>query len=327
MLLEIGLHAVPTRGFPRCFVAFTLYGMVRANEANSEPPDRRRCTGSSPTQRQRHPLELPVIVGTEGEKAVDIAPASRQDGLRDARSGVHEHGVDDERDHLPRRREGHPPLPRHPHRAARRALHLRRDRLPAHLRAPAEARGADALLHPAHAPLAHPRGHEAVLRRLPDHRAPHGHPLVDGVLALELLPRGARRPKHRAARHHHRAPALQGAHHRRVLVQEVDRAALRLPAELALLLRQLPQHDVLGPGRAVRDRRRSGAHAQPAPHPARRPRAELLHLHGAPRRQLAGQPVRLDRRRHLRALGPAPRRRQPRSRRDARADSRPTAAT
>ena len=80
---------------------------------------------------------------------------------------------------------------------------------------------------------------------------PDGDSLVDGVLALELLPRGARRAKHRAARHHHRAPALQGAHDRGLLVQEVDRPAVRLPAELALVLRQLPQHDVLGPGRAV----------------------------------------------------------------------------
>ena len=63
------------------------------------------------------------------------------------------------------------------------------------------------------------------------------------------------------------------------------------------------------------------------PHPARRPRAELLDVDRAPRGQLAGEPVRLDRGRHLRALGPAPRRRQPGSRRDARGTSRPTAAT
>ncbi len=55
-------------------------------------------------------------------------------------------------------------------------------------------------------------------------------------------------------RHHHRAPPLEGAHHRGVLVQEVDRPAVRLSEELALVLRQLPQHDVLGPGRALRGR-------------------------------------------------------------------------
>ena len=43
--------------------------------------------------------------------------------------------------------------------------------------------------------------------------------------------------------------------------------------------------------------------------------------------QRAGQPLRLHRRGHLRALGPAARRRQPGGRRDARAASTPTAAT
>ena len=50
--------------------------------------------------------------------------------------------------------------------------------------------------------------------------------------------------------------------------------------------------------------------AEPAADPARRPRAELQHVDGAPGRQLAGQPVRVDLGRHLRALGPAARRRQ-----------------
>ena len=83
------------------------------------------------------------------------------------------------------------------------------------------------------------------------------------------------------------------------------------PQELAQLLRELPQHDVLGPGRAVRDRRGHREGAEPAPHPARRPRAELL----APRRcawSAARRPTCSPRRRrHLRAVGPAARRRQP----------------
>jgi len=81
-------------------------------------------------------------------------------------------------------------------------------------------------------------------------------------------------------------------HHRRLFLQEVDRPALRLSAELALLLRQLPAHDVSRSGRALHDRRRSSAHLESAPHPARRSRAELQHLDGAPGRQLAGQPFR-----------------------------------
>src|ERR1022692_3417418 len=42
------------------------------------------------------------------------------------------------------------------------------------------------------------------------------------------------------------APALQEAHDRGLLLQEVDRPALRLSQEQPQLLRELPQHDVLG---------------------------------------------------------------------------------
>ena len=87
---------------------------------------------------------------------------------------------------------------------------------------------------------------------------------------------------------------VEGAHHRGVRLQEVDRPAVRLPEELALVLRELPQHDVLGPGRALRGRPRAREGAEPAPHPARRPRAELLHVDRAPRRSAAGQPLRVD---------------------------------
>ena len=85
----------------------------------------------------------------------------------------------------------------------------------------------------AHAPLAPPRGHEALLRGLPRHGAPDGDPQRDGDGALELLPGRARRRQRRPARHHHRAPRVEGPHHRGLRLQEVDRAAVRLPEELA----------------------------------------------------------------------------------------------
>ena len=69
------------------------------------------------------------------------------------------------------------------------------------------------------------------------------------------------------------------------------------------------------------------ARDEPAPHPARRPRAELLDVDGAAGRLERGEPLRVDRGRHLRALGPAARRREPGSHRDARAASATTAAT
>ena len=77
------------------------------------------------------------------------------------------------------------------------------------------------------------------------------------------------------------------------------------PEELAQLLRQLPQHDVLGPGRAVRDRRGHRQGAQPALHPARRSRAELLDLDGADGGQRAGERIRQrGRRASVRSGGP-----------------------
>ena len=55
----------------------------------------------------------------------------------------------------------------------------------------------------------------------------------------------------------------------------------------------------------------TSSRALTAADPARRPRAELLHVDGADGRLVARQHVRLDLGRHLRAVGPAARRRQP----------------
>ena len=71
-------------------------------------------------------IELPIVVGTEDEKAVDISQASCQDRLHHARRRLHEHGLDDQRHHLSRRREGHPALSRLSDRAARRELRFHR---------------------------------------------------------------------------------------------------------------------------------------------------------------------------------------------------------
>ena len=180
-------------------------------------------------------------------------------------------------------------------------------------------RRADALLHAAHASLDDPRGHEALLRRLPVDGAPDGRAVRHDLLAVELLPGRARREQHATMIDITIARLISKvAHDRGLRVQEVDRPAVRLPEELAQVRGQLPAHDVQRPGRALRGRPRDRARAQPAPHPARRPRAELLDVDGAPRRLVQGEPVRGHRGRHLRALGPAARRRQPGSDRDAR---------
>ena len=61
----------------------------------------------------------------------------RADGLR---PGLHEHRLLPQRDHLHRRRQGHPPAPRLPDRAAVRALHIPGGRLPADPRRAARRR-------------------------------------------------------------------------------------------------------------------------------------------------------------------------------------------
>ncbi len=92
-----------------------------------------------------------------------------------------------------------------------------------------------------------------------------------------------------------------------------------LPAHGSALHGELPAHDVLEPVPAVRAR--SGVvvrRARPAADAACRSRAELLDVDGAHGRLVAGQPLCIRRRRRLRAVGSAARRRQRRGHRDAR---------
>ena len=94
--------------------------------------------------------------------------------------------------------------------------------------------------------------------------------------------------------------------------------AAALPRQLAGLRRQLPADDLRCAGRAVRGQRDHVPRPRHALRAARRPRAELLHLDGAPRRLQQRQPLRLGVGRRQRAVRPAARRRQPGRARDAR---------
>jgi citrate synthase len=111
-----------------------------------------------------------------------------------------------------------------------REVDLRRDELPAHLRQAAEQAELE-LLHQAHAPLADPRGHEALLRRLPVDGAPDGDPGVDGVNSLssfypETLDVGNVPEQVDSTTHALLAKVRTIAAYS---LQEVDRPALRLP--------------------------------------------------------------------------------------------------
>ena len=96
---------------------------------------------------------------------------------RHPRRGLRQHRLLPVGHHVRRRREGHPPLPRHPHRAAGRQEHLRGDLLAAHLRGAAHRETAQGLERPVHQVRDDPRRALPPLRRLPVHGPPHGHPL------------------------------------------------------------------------------------------------------------------------------------------------------
>ncbi len=157
-------------------------------------------------------------------------------------------------DHLHRRRSRHPPLPRDPHRGARVGTDpfVPRDVVPAHLRRAPQHRAARRV--PLRDPQAHaaPRGREALLRRVPEGRAPDGHAVGGGQRAVDLLPGQQRPPRSRAGPALDHPPHGEAAHDRRVLVQEVDRPAVPLPRQLARPHRELPHDDVRGAVGALR---------------------------------------------------------------------------
>ena len=142
--------------------------------------------------------------------------------------------------------------------------------------------------------------------------------LASVVSALDLLSRQHRpaRPRAGAALDH--AAHGQAADHRGLRVQALDRSAAALPEQLTRSHRELPHDDVRGAVGALRGQPDRGARDEAAAHPARRPRAELLDLDRPPRRLERRQPVRLGVGGDQRAVGPAPRWRQPGRHRDAR---------
>jgi O-antigen/teichoic acid export membrane protein len=81
-------------------------------------------------QPHRQEYELPIRTARSARWTCARSRSTRRLRADDLRPGVHEHRVVPQRDHLHRRRQGHPALPRLPDRAARRASRLPRDRLP-----------------------------------------------------------------------------------------------------------------------------------------------------------------------------------------------------
>ena len=134
--------------------------------------------------------DLPVIVGTEGEKAIDIRKLRDASGRDHARPRLRQHRLVQQRDHLHRRRQGHPALPRLPDRGARRAARLPRGRLPADLRRAART-SRSGPTSPAQI-TRHTLIHED-MKKFFEGFPPHAHPMAilvgDGGVAVDLLPR------------------------------------------------------------------------------------------------------------------------------------------
>ena len=119
-------------------------------------------------------IQLPIVRGTEGERAIDIRKLRDETGLITLDPGYGNTGSCRERDHLHRRREGHPALPRLPDRGARREEHVPRGRLAAdHGELPTRQQ-LDEFTHVDHAPHDAARGLPALLRRAAEGRAPDG---------------------------------------------------------------------------------------------------------------------------------------------------------
>ena len=203
-------------------------------------------------QLQGKTYNLPVVIGTEGEVAVDISKLRADSGAITLDDGYSNTGscksaitfIDGE--------TGHPPLPRHPDRADRRAQHVRRDRLAADLRRAADRRAAAVLEQPAHQARDAPRGALQALRRLPVAGPPDGDPLGDGQRRQLLQPRRHQDGEPRDVPERRGPPPQQDADDRGGRLQGLDRPAARLPEAAPRLLLELPPHDVLDPVQGVR---------------------------------------------------------------------------
>ena len=187
-------------------------------------------------------IPLDIIEGSEGERAIDIRKLRDETGLITLDPGYAQHRLVRERDHVHRRREGHPALPRLRHRGAGRALQLRRGRATCLIQGelPNAARSST---RSASRSRYHSMLHEdfrQFYRVLPK----DAHPMaacsaVVGALATfypdSLDPRIAR-----AGRGLRPSADRQAADDRGLRVQALDRPAVHVPRQPALLRREHP---------------------------------------------------------------------------------------
>jgi hypothetical protein len=181
---------------------------------------------------------------------------------------------------------------------------------PPHRRRAAHAPQLDEFTHD-HAPHDGAREHPGVHRRVPLRRAPDGHPGEHRGGALDVLSRRQERRRPGVPPPADLPPHRQDADARGLRVPPPPRPALRLPGQRPQLRRQLPEHDVQDDRGEVQAEPGAREGARRAVHPARGPRAELLH-HRHARRGLVAEsdPYSAHGGGMRGALRPAPRRRQ-----------------
>jgi hypothetical protein len=204
-----------------------------------------------------------------------------------------------QRDHLHRRRQGHPPLPRLPDRAARRAL-------AASSRSPTCCSTASCRPGPSTTPgcTRSPTTRSSTRTSRSSSTASTTTPTRWGSWSA---PWARCRPSTRGQEHRRpearqadRAADRQVADARGLRLPPPHRDAVRLPRQRPVVRGQLPQHDVEDHRAEVRAGPGARAGARRAVHPARRPRAELLDdamraigsSHADPYSALAGRPRR-----------------------------------
>ena len=189
----------------------------------------------------------------------------------------------------------------YPDRGAGREEQLPRDRLPHRARGAAHEGPVRHLGLQHHPPHDGPREHQGAHGRVPLRRPPHGHALLDRGRPLYVLSGGEGRPRPAEPAQPDLPAHRQDPDPGRVRLPALPGPALRLSRQRPLLLRQLPADDVQGGG-ALQGEPRPREGPRGALHPARRPRAELLHLGHAGRGQLGRGPLLGHRRRHRRPL-------------------------
>ncbi len=226
--------------------------------------------------------EFPILHGHRRAPQHRSLHSDQADRPHRTRLRLREHRRDQVGDHVHRRRPGHPALPRLSDRADREQLHLPRDRVAAHLRRAALAgracglRRADPPAHPA------ARGSEALLPGAAGQRAPDGSAVLRGRGPLHVLRERVRPAQPGACRAEHDPDAREAPRDRRLRAQEEHRPGVPVPGQFAELRGQLPQAQLRGAQRAVRDQPGHVQGARAAADPARGPRAERVHVDRAP---------------------------------------------